>query len=256
MKFRPFYFREKDDGGGGTPGSMPPSSGPATPPATPPTSGGTPESEKDGKAPGGDEIKLTPTAFKERLDRAEKSAQSALAKSLGFETVEAMQTAVAEGQKALREKMSEQERIQADLEKANKEKQEANERAIKAETSATQARLQAEALALMAGKFANPKAALKLVDLSAINLADPKFPGLAEAIEKLASDEPWTLIQNGNKRTVPNLGPTNPQNSGKPPEKTDDDRRRQYFGGGVGETGFFRGGGVVGTSGNAQRIGG
>lgn len=251
--FRPFnFFREKDDGAGG----LPPAS-PATPPAPPPTSGGAPEMEKDG-ARAGDEIKMSPAALKERLERAEKSAQATLAKALGYDSVEAMQAAVPEGQKALREKLTEQERIQADLAAAQKLTTEANERATRAEQQATQARLEAEALSLMAGKFANPRAALKLMDLTSVTLTDPKFPGLAAAIEKLAQDEPWTLLQTtttGKKPMVPNLGPTNPESNGKP-AKTDEDRRKRYFGGGVQDSGFFQGGGIKTGPGKSQRIGG
>lgn len=267
MLFRPFFFREKDAGGGGTP---PPAADPATPPATSPTSGGsgspvsTGEPDKDGKAAatsggtGGEEIHFTPTALKERLDRAEKSAQMTLAKSLGFETVEAMQKAVEEGQKAVREKMSEKERAEADLATARKEAAEAREGETKAKHEATQARLEAEALSLMAGKFANPKAALKLVDLTGVTLTDPKFPGLPEAIEKLAKDEPWTLMQTNSsakKPLAPNIGATNPTNDGKP-QTTDAERHQKYFGGGVRNSGFFQGGGVRVSSGKGQRIGG
>lgn len=251
--FRPYnFFREKDDGAGGQPPAAP-----ATPPAPPPTSGGTPEMEKDGKAVG-DEIKMSPAALKERLERAENSAQATLAKTLGYESVEAMKASVKDGQKALREKLTEQERIKADLDAAQKLTTEANERATRAETQATQARLEAEALSLMAGKFANPRAALKLMDLTSVTLTDPKFPGLSEAVEKLAKDEPWTLAPTtpaGKKPMVPNLGPTNPESNGKP-AKTDEDRRKRYFGGGVQNSGFFQGGGIKTDQGKGQRIGG
>lgn len=253
-----FFFREKDDGAGGAP----PATDPATPPATPPTSGadevpaGT--LPKDGKGTG-EEIRFTPSALKERLDRAQNTAKAELAKSLGFETVEAMQTAVEEGQKAIREKMTEQERIQADLVAEREKTQVATARAEQLAQEATQAKLEAAALGLMAGKFADPKLALRLVNMKDVDLTDPTFKGLETAINQLAETAPWTLIQNagnGQRRTLaPPLGSTNPETSGKKAGKTDDELRQKYFGGGVKESSFFKGGGVVGGSPN-QRIGG
>ncbi|HNB50339.1 MAG TPA: hypothetical protein PK530_00270 [Anaerolineales bacterium] len=247
MLFQPF-LRDKDDGGGGAlpPAETPPAKGSD---ALPPTSGDA-LPEKDGKGTG-EEIKLSSAALKERLERAEKSAKAELLKAMGFESLAAAQKAVEEGKQLQREKMSEQERLQADLTALT-------DRATKAEQAAQQARLEAEALGLMAGKFANPRAALKLVDLTGVNLADG-FTGLAEAINKLAETEPWTLAPqtqtpNGKKPTVPNLGPTNPETPTRP-TKTDAERMQKFFGGGVKNSGFFEGGGVK-ITGGSPRIGG
>jgi hypothetical protein len=201
-------------------------------------------------------LKFTSVQLKERLDRAKESELSSILKTLGVSSVEDAKKLLKDGQDALRARMSEQEKLQADLAAAQQATQEAADRATKAETAATQARLEASALSLMAGKFANPKAALKLLELTSVDLADPKFPGLPEAVEKLAKDEPWTLLTNHKtgKPLVPNLGPTNPETTGKP-AITDAERHQRYFGGGVKNSSFFQGGGVK-VSGGSQKIGG
>ena len=258
----PIFFREKDDGGGGAP---PPAADPTTPPAksspaAPPTSGdpspAPQEPEvKDGKG-SGEEIKFTPAALKERLDRAQNSAKADMAKALGFESVDTLQKAVKEGQKALRDKMSEQERIQADIAAAQQATQAANARAEIAEQAATQARLEAASLGLMAGKFADPKLAFRLLDMEHVDLADPQFKGLDAAINALAAAAPWTLLtnnQHGRNPLAPPIGPTNPDQTISA-GKTDAERRQQYFGGGVKDNTFFKGGGVRIQSGPSQPI--
>lgn len=255
FQWRSMRFFAPDDGGGGldVPIRTTPST-PATDPAPPPpTSGGNPEPVKDGKA--GDELRLTSAQLKERLDRAKESELSSVLKTLGVANLDDAKKALKEGQDALRARMSEQEKLQTDLAAAQQTAQDAVTRATQAETARTQALLHAEALSLMSGKFANPKAALKLLEMNEVDLTDPKFPGLSEAVEKLAKDEPWTLLttkQNG-KPLAPHIGPTNPANTGTG-GRTDDERRKQYFGGGV-RSSFFEGGGVK-PSGSANKIGG
>src|SRR3972149_6277042 len=214
----PIFFREKDDGGGGAP---PPAADPATPPAksspaAPPTPGDpspAPQEPEgtDGKG-SGEEIKFTPAALKERLDRAQNSATAEMVKALGFESVETQHKAVKEGQKALRDKMSEQERIQADIAAAQQATQAANARAEIAEQAATQARLEAASLGLMGGKFAAPKLAFRLLDMEHVELADPQFKGLDAAINALAAAAPWRLLPNNQHRTTPLPPPTSPRN--------------------------------------------
>ena len=93
----------------------------------------------------------------------------------------------------------------------------------------------------MAGRFANPKAAIKLLDLTGVKIQDGAVTGLAEAVEKLATAEPWTLAQPARKSPQPFT--TNPPEGGDPAKESYEEKRQRFFGG-AGAGDFFKGGGV------------
>jgi hypothetical protein len=239
---RAFSFEGESGGaGGGTPPASPPEPAPA------PTGGGTPgQGAEEGGTPA--EIKLTSAQLSERLDRAKGSERTTLLKSLGFENLEAAQAAIKAGQEALQAKMSAEEKQAALLKAAQDRATELEKQAQQATQQASQALMQSEAMGLMAGRFASPKAAFKLLDLSGVERqSDGTFKGLSEAVEKLAKDEPWTLAAQTTTKTkvaAPPIGPTNPEGGDGKQTETDDDRRKRYFGAGAGSGGFFGGGGV------------
>ena len=186
-------------------------------------------------------IKLNPAQLAERLERARTTEREKLLKDLGFESNDAIKAAIEAGKKAQEAQKTEQERQQEALQKAQELAQALEARAKQAEERAQSATLQAEALSLMAGKFANPKAAFRLLDLTGVKVQDGAVTGLVEAVEKLAKDEPWALAQPARK--TPQNFTTSPPEGGDPAKESETAKRSRYFGGnGAGD--FFKGGGV------------
>lgn len=188
---------------------------------------------------------MTSAQLADRLSRARNTERVELAKSLGFDTVEALQTAVKAGEDARKAQMSEQERQAAALKEAQERATTLQAQLAKADADRTQTVIRAQAIEIMAGKFAKPGTAFKLLDLSGVKLeSDGTVSGLNEAVDKLAKDEPWTLAAttSTSKTEVTPRTITDPQGDGTPKEN-DDDKRRRYFGGGASGD-FFKGGGV------------
>lgn len=241
MNFYPkslFFDAETGGAAGGTP--APDAGVPAGAPPNTPTGGG----QEPGEAPPS-EIRLTTTQLSERLERAKGSAKLELAKTLGFDSLEAMQSAIKAGQDAVKDKMSEAERTAAALKAAQDAAAEARTQLEAATKAANAEKIRSAAVELMAGKFAKPGSAFKLLDLAGVEVqADGTVKGLKDAVDRLAQDEPWTLAVAAPPKLAPKTGPTNPENGGAPSGETDDDRRQRYFGTGPGAGGFFRGSGV------------
>lgn len=131
---------------------------------------------------------------------------------------------------AEREKLDEVERLKL-------EKQEAEDRAAQAEQAAQQQQISNAVLAGLT-EFKTDKnlgfrqdairAALRLVDLSEIEVDGNEVTGVEEAVKALAQDHPFLLQQS--KATTP-TSPTNPART-EPQGTTDEERRLRYFGGG------------------------
>lgn len=168
---------------------------------------------------------------------ARETAQKDTLKELGFADLESARAALKDYEEAKRSKMSADERAAADLKAAQEAKAQAEATAKTAVAQAQEARLEAEIVAQAAGRFANPKAVLKLLDRAAVKFGeDGKVEGVKEALDALAKAEPWTLAQKGAGPRVPGIGATN---TGEGPQaRTDEDRRKQFFGGGA-PGGFF-----------------
>ena len=228
FEFDFYYDADGSSGGGGSPA-------PEQPPATPPTGGG----QQPGQS-GGENLQLTSAQLAERLDRARGAERTALLKTLGYDSVEALQTAILEGQRAREAQMTEQEHQTQSLQAAQQRAQELEQQAQTAQRQAQQATIRAEAIALMAGRFANPQQAFRLLDMSAVKVGDDgKVGGLKEAVEQLATTDPWTLAQPGKKQVAPPIGPTNPEGNGERKE-TDAEKRSRFFGDFAGGSGFFQ----------------
>lgn len=168
-----------------------------------------------------------------------KSAVAKALKDLGFESLEAAKAALAEADKLKRAQMSDTERLTAEKAEAERKATEALQSAQQAQERANKALIESEIISLASGRFANPRAVIKLVDASKLTLGeDGTVAGVAEQLDELAKNEPWTLLPKG---ASPNsIGRTNPP--GTPPARTDADRKQEYFGGG--RASIFKGGGV------------
>jgi len=174
-------------------------------------------------------------ARKEGRDKA----REALLKELGVEDFDKAKAALEEAKNLKKAQMTEAERIAAeksDLEKRLADSESAKQRAEEERKSAL---LQAEIVSKAAGIFANPKAIVKLIDLSGVKFEDGQFTGIDEVLTKLAEAEPWTLAPKAGALGT-KLGATNPDS--KPKARTDTDRKADYFGGA--SSTFFEGGGV------------
>jgi hypothetical protein len=167
-------------------------------------------------------------------------------KELGFDSREALQKALEEGKTALDARKTAEEKQAETLKQAQERAQALEAQAKQAVTQAEQASLALEAIGQMAGRFANPRAAMKLLDLSNVKRGDDgSYTGLKEAIEKLATDEPWTLAQpqQAKRPVAPAIGATNPEGD-QSKATSDADRRARYFGNLGGGQDFFAGGGL------------
>lgn len=124
---------------------------------------------------------------KSRLDRAKKAGQQALAKELGFDSVEALKAALKpkdEGGKGDNKKVD-----PADIEKLLDER-------LKEQTEKTFQRLLTAEVKLVANElgFADWEDALKLADLSKCKENDKgEIEGVKEALEALAKKKPHLL---------------------------------------------------------------
>lgn len=167
------------------------------------------------------------------------AGRTELLKELGFETPEAAKTAIEEANKLKKDQMTETERLKAEKAEAEKRATDTAAALAKAETERQAALLEAEIVSKASGKFANPKAVAKLLDLSKVKFENGQFTGVDEALTELGTKEPWTLVSK--EKPATNLGPTNPKTGAQ--GRTDEQRRAEYFGGGD-NAGFFKGGGV------------
>lgn len=135
-------------------------------------------------------------SFMARLKREARSLLESEAKSLGFESAEAMRAAL----KALREReeaeKSELERLREAAQKAEAERQAAlaaaNERLIRAEVKAVAADL----------GIVDPDAAYALMDRSGVTVDDDgQVQGVKAALEALAKSKPYLVRQDAASRS-------------------------------------------------------
>lgn len=249
-----FFTYDADDGGAGAAGAE---SAPETPAhieaqtqapaqaqAAQPTPG---EQPQNGGAKRGDVIEMTSRQLAERLERAKGGEREALAKSLGFDTVDALQAAVEAGKQALDAQKTAEERQAEALNKAIEKAQDLERRAAEATAERDRVAIRAAAVEKMAGKFIDPGAAFTLLDKSQLKLEGDSVAGLEDAIAALETRCPWALAsktepQPQARKIEPKITP-NPEGGDKPPKESDADRRARYFGEGV-SSGFFRGSGV------------
>jgi len=200
----------------------------------------TPTAEaKAGEGQAADKSALTQDKVDELIGKTRKeardAAQAKLLKDLGIESTEAAKAALAELQKLKQAQMTEQERIAAEKQALEQQLAKANEAAAAAKARGEQALIEAEIISKASGRFANPRAVIRLLDANKVVIGeDGKIEGVDEALDALATAEPWTLIQKGAQQNPP-LGATNP--NAKTQTRTDDTRRAEYFKG-VGN-GFF-----------------
>lgn len=169
---------------------------------------------------------------------AATAAQAKLLKELGFESADAAKAAFVEADKIRKAQMTDQERLTQEKADAEKRADDATAAAKLSDQARQQALIESEIVSMASGKFANPKAMVKLVDQSKVKFEDGNIVGVAEELARLETSEPWTLLPKAG--SPQSIGRTNP--SGTPPGRTDKDRKQEYFGGG--RATFFKGGGV------------
>jgi hypothetical protein len=170
----------------------------------------------DKNAGGGDSSKNQPFAifpdeasFSARIKREGRAQLEAVAKELGFESVEAMQAAAKAKKEADDESKSELEKEKAARERAEAEGKsalaKANERLINAEIK----------IAAQISGFVDPGDAVALVDRTNVQVDDAgNITGAKEAVEALAKAKPH-LIGKGSKSSV---GSGSNPGSGDPPD--------------------------------------
>lgn len=170
-----------------------------------PNTGGTggtdPNTNPDAGGGGGSKVTFTPeqqahidALVAQRLSRAEKSqAKKVLetrAKELGFETVEAMEAALAAHKDAA-------EKDKTDLQKAQEalaaEKAKTAQAEAKAKAALVRSAFTAEAVG---ANLVNVADAFKLADLTSVDVADDgTVAGVKEAVEQLVKDKPYLVKQ-------------------------------------------------------------
>lgn len=259
MPKKMFVFDADDGGGSGGNGEPVVTTEQPKPPVetevetqaqTPP--GGDTTGGKPTEAPQSDggRISMTPKQMADRLERAKSGEREALAKTLGFESVEALQATVEAGKKALDAQKTAEERQAEELKKATDRSAALERQMLEAQQERDRIAVRAAVVEKMAGKFIDPGAAFRLLDTSNLKLADGGVvDGLDDAIADLAQRYPWTLVSKAEpeqKKIQPRVV-TNPDGGPIVPKENDADRRQRYFGEGV-QVGFFKGGGVKETS--------
>lgn len=228
---------DADDGGAGAMAVQTADTGIA---ATPPAN--------DAAAPEGsggaqnERIAMTPAQLSDRLERARGAERAALVKSLGFDSLEALQDAIRAGTQALEAQKTEAERQAEALRQATERLQQLETVAQNAQAERERLLIRSAAVEKMAGRFIDPGAAYRLLDLSRVVVDGEKVNGLDDAIEALAKQYPWTLVS-ARKEIAPRIGATNPDGTPVQTKESDAEKRARYFGGG-GNSGFFSGGGV------------
>jgi len=158
--------------------------------------GGDGDGAKGGGAGDGGEKKFTQAeldaAIQSRLSRAEKAAQKALAKELGFDSVEALQAALKKPDGGSKGKEGDDKKTDpADIEKLLDER-------LKEQNAKTYQRLLTAEVKIVANElgFADWEDALKLADLSKCKENDKgEIEGVKEALEALAKKKPHLLKQ-------------------------------------------------------------
>jgi DNA-directed RNA polymerase beta subunit len=167
---------------------------------------------------------------------ARDAARTQLLKSLGVESEEALQKALKEADDLRKSQMSEQDRIKAEHADMQRKLQDAETQRQQAEAQRQQALIKAEVVAKAAGRFADPNAVVKLLDMGKVKFDGEQVTGVQEALDELAKASPWALLPT--KPVVPTIGPTNPAAPGTP-AKTNDDELRQIFYGGPKRSSIF-----------------
>lgn len=127
-----------------------------------------------------------------RLDTEGKARLEALAKELGFDSVDDMKEAAKAKKEADEKAKTELEKAQEAVKKAETEKkaalETANQRLINAEIK----------LAAQAAGFVDPADAIALIDRAGVKVDDQgNVTGVKEAVEKLAKDKPHLIGQGG-----------------------------------------------------------
>lgn len=197
---------------------------------------GIPEAPVEETKPAASEIKLTSAQLADRLERAKNTERDKLLKELGYDSPDALKQFIEAGRKALDAQKSDEERQAEALRQLQEQNAAFEAKARAAEDKANLALMQAEALSLMAGRFANPKAAFRLLDMTNVKIEDGNIIGMEAAVEALAEAEPWVLLT---QRKAPQNLTTNPKTESEVVKEAEDEKRKRYFGS-TGSSDFFK----------------
>lgn len=184
--------------------------------------------------------KLMGDIRKKSREKGSKEAVDNLLGQVGVPSVDDLLGIVAEHQTLKEQSMSEQERINAELE-ALREKS----AALEAENAQVYNEVQTEKIksavvSAAAGRFESPEAAYQLLgEDDGITISDGgEVEGVEEALNALLEKYPFL----GKKSATSRTSTANPEDPTKSKGKTDEQRKKEYFG--MNPGGFFQGRGV------------
>lgn len=226
----------------GTPAATLPANPPATSAAQPTQTAGVNAGALAPLAPQFTQADLDRIAGQTRKE-AKSAERAALLKELGVEDLDQAKQALKAAEEARKAQMTQEERLKTEKAELERRATEAEAARQKAEQERQAALVEAEIVARASGRFANPKAVIRLIDLAKVKVGEGGvIEGVDEALNALAEKEPWTLAQKG--ATVPSLGPANPPRGGGGTAKEDEMRAAFFGGGNVKEVFAPRSGGV------------
>lgn len=164
---------------------------------------------------------------KVRGDATEK-ATKAFFKDLGVENVDALKGSLTELADIKREALTEQERMQADLDTATEKIKSLDADRRAALEVARRAAVDTHILRVAEDKFQSNDLVLKVINRDEIKIDDAgQIVGVAEALTDLATSHPFMLQQADKVLSVTSTA--NPDGSEKPVGKTDDEWRADLF---------------------------
>jgi len=202
------------------------------PPAQPNPTAGADAGKQQGE-PKFTQEQLNSLVGKARED-GRSAASSALLKELDVKSLDEVKAALKALEDAKKAQMTDAERLKTEKDQAEAKVKDAESRAQAAENDRKQALLEVAVVRAAADRFANPEAVLKLIDAAALKFENGKWVGVQEALDKLATDEPWTLKPAAStanadaQKTKTKIGLTNQQ--AKKTGDSDEDNRARFFG--------------------------
>jgi len=166
--------------------------------------------------------------------QARDAATKAFLEEIGIESADDLKSSLKKLADIERESLSEQERLQTDLNTAQTELEKSKDAQEQSKKRALRATINAEIAKQAANRFQSVDAVLKLIERDGLDVNDEgQVAGVKDALDKVEANYPFMLQKAG----VSITSPANPEGAKTPRSKTDDQRRAEFFG--MGETNDF-----------------